>query len=242
MNIIIDIGNTCAKIALFKGEELVELIKDSNQDLSQLQKLCTRFSCKKGIIASVIHLSDKITAQLKACSVNWLYLNQETPLPIKNCYKTPETLGYDRIAAIIGANSSHPSCNILVIDAGTAITYDFLNEKEEYIGGNISPGIDMRLKALHHFTDKLPLVEKCGATPLLGYDTNTAIRSGVIQGVKMEICENIRLFREKYANVLVFLTGGEQIPFDGKIKNSIFADSFLLLKGLNRILNYNDCI
>jgi type III pantothenate kinase len=242
MNLVIDIGNTCSKIAIFNQKDLVKIVYDSNESLEKLKDLYQEFSCKKGIIASVIELNATIHSQLNALPIDWFFLNHNTPLPITNSYKSPTTLGYDRIAAVVGANEIFPSQNLLVIDAGTAITYDFLNDKNEYLGGNISPGINMRFKALHNFTNQLPLIDKEGEIPLWGYDTTTAIRSGVVQGVKFEITENIRLFKEKYANLLVFLTGGEQIPFDCNIKNSIFADSFLLLKGLNRILNYNDSI
>lgn len=173
-----------------------------------------------------------------------LYLDGETPIPIINRYNTPQTLGTDRLAAVIGAYAEGKRrtgihAPILVIDLGTAITYDFITAEGEYLGGNISPGIDMRLRALNAFTDKLPLVSHQGECPPVGHSTETAIRSGVINGVKHEIHGTIQHFLVKYPQLLIFLTGGDAIDFDEPLKKRIFADKFLVIKGLDQILKYN---
>ena len=168
-------------------------------------------------------------------------MDHTTPLPIRNLYATPQTLGTDRLAAVIGAYEETKQLTgryapALVIDAGTAITYDFINARGEYLGGNISPGVEMRFKALHQFTSRLPLTEAEGPHPSIGHSTDTAIRCGVMDGVRHEIEGFIRSFSVKQSNLLIFLTGGDSIEFDERIKNRIFADKFLVAKGLNSIL------
>ena len=156
MNLIIDIGNTVAKIALFDGAEIVNVIYDSNQTLDCLDEVCAKYPVERGIVATVINLSECVTERLNALPIFLLYLGKETVLPVINLYETPETLGYDRIAAVVAANEQFPNKNILVIDAGTCITYEFIDSKGQYHGGNISPGLQMRFKALYQFTDRLP--------------------------------------------------------------------------------------
>ena len=180
--------------------------------------------------------------RLEQLSFPVIRLTHETPVPIKNLYKTPETLGADRLAAVIGANAIRPNRDLLIIDAGTCITFDFIDKHGQYHGGNISPGMEMRLKALHAFTAKLPEVTADGETPTYGDSTETAIRAGVYHGIAFEIEGYIRQLQKNYPQLLVFLTGGDRFSFDTNLKSSIFADSFLVLKGLNRILAYNDKI
>lgn len=242
VNLVIDIGNTAAKMAVFEGGILVETFHGNNHSLTDLPEIAKKYPLQKGIIASTITLTDDIHAQLNAMGIRMLHVNSETPIPITNLYKTPQTLGMDRLAAIIGGNELKPQTDLLVIDAGTCITYDFLNAKGEYFGGNISPGINMRLKALHKFTDKLPLVAPDGETPVWGNTTETAIRAGVINGIALEIEGYIRQVKEKYSSLAVFLTGGDGFAFDLNKRNDILADKFLVLKGLNRILDYNDTL
>ena len=144
------------------------------------------------------------------------------------------------MAAVVAANEQFPGRDILVIDAGTCITYEFIDSQGQYHGGNISPGLQMRFKALHQFTGRLPLVAPQGCTPALGKDTETAMRAGVWKGIEYEISGYITAMKHKYPEVLVFLTGGDDFSFDTNVKSVIFADRFLVLKGLNRILNYNN--
>lgn len=241
MNLIIDIGNTMAKIALFSPEgEMVKVLTSSNQSLDCLTALCREYSIKQGIVAPVIDLNEQVLADLAALPCPLLWLNEQTALPVVNLYETPQTLGYDRMAAVVGANEQFPHRDILVIDAGTCITYEFIDSKGQYHGGNISPGMQMRFKSLHQFTARLPFVTAEGRTIPLGKDTETAIRAGVLKGMEYEISGYIQAMKHKYPELLVFLTGGDDFSFDSSVKNIIFADRFLVLKGLNRILNYNN--
>ncbi len=239
MNLIIDIGNTVAKLAVFDKDDLVEVIRGSNHSLDCLAMLYHKYPIENGIIASVITLSGTIRRQLAKLPFPILELNHQVPVPITNKYRTPETLGMDRLAAVVGANYMCPNRDLLVIDAGTAVTYEFIDSEGNYRGGNISPGIYTRFKALNACCDKLPLIDRSGETPVFGYDTETAIRTGVIKGMEFEIEGYITLMQKKYPNLLVFLTGGDKFSFDTNLKSIIFADRFLVLKGLNRILNYN---
>ena len=240
MNLIIDIGNTVAKVALFDDEVLVDVVYDSNQSLDSLLDICIKHKIEQAIVATVIDLTDLVVAQLHKMAVPLLWLDHQTALPINNLYETPDTLGYDRIAAVVGAREQFPDKNLLVIDAGTCITYEFIDAQGAYHGGNISPGLQMRFKALHQFTGRLPLVSRQGRLLPLGKDTETAIRAGVIKGMENEILGYIVTLKLKYPELLVFLTGGDEFSFDTNLKSIIFADRFLVLKGLNRILNYNN--
>ena len=242
MNLVIDIGNTTAKIAVFDSQEPVEVVHTSNRTLSSLTGITGKYPIKKGIVSSVITLTDEAKTTLANIGIPLLFFTPETPIPITNLYETPQTLGSDRLAAVVAANDMHPGHDALVIDAGTCITYDFIDAAGNYRGGNISPGVDMRLKALHTFTDKLPLISAEGECQLWGNTTEGAIRSGVIRGIEMEMSGYIIETSQKHPDLYVFLTGGNNFSFDMKIKNTIFADKYLVLKGLNRILNYNETI
>ena len=242
MNLIIDIGNTTAKWAIFEEGKMIKADRCSNQSLDALETLYRQYPIKKGILSSVITLNEKVRQQLKELPFPVLEFTYQTPIPVRNLYQTPKTLGMDRLAAVIAAYTQHPNTPSLVIDAGTCITYDFIDEAGQYQGGNISPGVDMRFKALHAFTDKLPHVSATGETPDYGKSTETAIRSGVIRGIEHEICGYIQQQKKNYPSLLVFLTGGTEFSFDTNLKSGIFADGFLVLKGLNRILEYNEVI
>jgi type III pantothenate kinase len=172
-----------------------------------------------------------------------LQLSWETPLPLKINYKTPQTLGLDRIAAVVGANVKYPENNVLVIDMGTCITFDLLSEQKTYLGGSISPGFQMRFTALNQQTGKLPLIQfKKEKLKFIGDSTETSIISGVYYGIKNEIEGTIQHYLTQYPNLKIVVTGGDANRFDLEPKNRIFADEFLVLKGFNEILNYNDKI
>lgn len=240
MNLIIDIGNTSTKLAVFDENALLEVFSEPGQSVGVLPELLNAYDIRHGIVSTVVDIHPHIVEQLSALHFPVLWPDKDTPLPVVNLYETPETLGYDRIAAVIGAWDRFPGKDILVIDAGTAITYEFIDAQGRYHGGNISPGVCMRFKALNQYTSRLPLVASPGRLLPIGKDTDTAIRAGVMVGIQYEMNGYILSLRDKYPGLLVFLTGGDEFSFDSNLKNIIFADRFLVLKGLNRILNYNN--
>lgn len=239
MNLIIDVGNTRTKISVFSKSEMQDHITISAIDTNYIQNLTHKYAIKNCIVSSVSTSADTIFALLPQ-SIKPIFLNKDTPLPIRNHYKSPHSLGSDRIAAACGAFHLYPNENILVIDAGTALTYEFINNQGEYLGGAITPGITMRFKALHKFTSKLPLVDSNIATaPLIGNTTESCIQSGVLNGIFAEADGIIDRYKQYYTNLQVILTGGDTKHFDKNLKNSIFAAPFLVEIGLNRILHYN---
>ena len=245
-NLVIDIGNTFTKIAVFDADELLytEHYKIVNTDI--LNDLLNTYPVKKAIISSV-----------KKDKEEWQsVLNEKTPLTyfnagmttgIHNKYLTPQTLGLDRLAAVTGANYLYPGKNSLVIDGGTSITYDYVDKDGNYFGGSISPGLTMRYNALNYYTSGLPVV-KADETfnESYGNDTQTAIRSGVQNGVKYELEGFIKNYKKDEQQLNIILTGGDSIFFDRLLKNSIFApyikiEPHLVLKGLNAaIQKHND--
>ncbi len=240
MRLIVDIGNTFTKLGVSdKTNKITNLVSFTNNN-QQIYDYIVSYSIKNAIISNVGSNNFKLIELLKNLEIPSIFFNHKTPIPIKNLYSTPETLGVDRLAAIVGAFSLFKNKNILIIDAGTALTIDFINEKAEYLGGNISPGIEMRFKALNKFTSKLPLVSKSNNFNYIGNSTKNAIISGVQQGMINEIEGYINNFSKKYKNLKVILTGGDSFFFEKNIKNTIFANSELVLYGLNYILQYND--
>ena len=237
MNLIIDIGNNSAKFFLFQGEQIILHTRKENSSFDVIDEWNKLYDIDKVIVSSVITDCESLLDEISKLQCPVIRFDKSTPLPLEVNYRTPGTLGSDRIAAAVGAWGEAPGRNILVIDAGSAITIDFVGKDGKYNGGNIAPGIKMRLRALHEYTDRLPMVEKEGDIPAIGYDTETAIRSGVINGVCHEIEGYINEFKQKYCDVLVFLTGGDEKPLKNRIKSCIFADKYLVAKGLNRILN-----
>lgn len=194
---------------------------------------------KKVILSSVKPYDEELKRVLSEEFDQFIELDHQTALPIDNLYETPETLGKDRIAAAVGANELFPDQNLLIIDAGTAITYDLVSEKNQFVGGNISPGLEMRFKALNHFTGKLPLVEYSNDYEPVGKNTIDAIRAGVQNGILFEIAQTIDLFNRNYQNLHIIMTGGDSYFFDKKLNYSIFVNFNLTLIGLNRILEHN---
>jgi type III pantothenate kinase len=237
VNIVIDQGNTVAKVALFEKKKLWNVFYFDSLSQEVLHEIISRYDVEQGILCAVKQVSAAVLSYLKDRLPFFFELHRQMRLPLALDYRTPQTLGMDRIAAAVGACMQQPGKNLLVIDAGTAITFDFVDENGCYKGGNISPGPELRFKALHHFTGKLPLIDKQGDIPALGYDTATAIRSGVIAGIIREIDSYVDDYK-KNCNVFAFLTGGYSFYFESKLKNPIFADGNLVLKGLNEILNY----
>ena len=241
MNLTVDIGNTCTKLVAFDGQEPVDEMRMDDGEAYKFGAFCSKHDFTRGIFSSVVCLSREMEEALSALPFPMMRLQSGiTPVPIDNKYKTPLTLGTDRLAAVVGAHFRQRGHDALVIDIGTCITYDFVTAAGEYLGGNISPGPTIRLKALHNFTASLPMVERKGYTPLLGDSTETAMRSGVMRGVVYEVESYIRDFILKYPNLFVYLTGGVHLDLQIPEKKCIFADNFIVPYGLNRILLYNE--
>jgi type III pantothenate kinase len=240
LNLIIDIGNSRTKIALFnQGERMVSFPVDCFTS-ENLKQLLNDFPSVEGaIVSSVKENQELLLTALKKLIPFTIYLDHNTHLPIENLYETPDTLGKDRIAAAVGANKLFPDKNLLVIDAGTAITYDFISEKNQYFGGFITPGLNMRFRALNHFTDKLPLLKPEISDNYQGNNTNNSIRGGIQYGLKGEINQMIKYFNDLYGNLTIILTGGDAPYFEKLLKNNIFVAEEITLLGLNTILEFN---
>lgn len=240
MNLVIDMGNTAVKAAVFQNNKLLEKFQFPRENFfKKNQEIFNSYpKIDYSILSSVVITNQSEVDLIKERSKLQI-LNKDLLLPFTNLYKTPETLGIDRLALIGGAAVAFPKNNVLVIDAGTCITFDFKNDHNEYFGGAISPGIRMRFKALHTFTSKLPLVEFKEDAELIGEDTEGSILSGVINGAVAEIAEIINTYKSKHKDLTVILTGGDTQFLSKRLKNSIFANSNFLLEGLNYILEFN---
>lgn len=239
MNLIIDIGNTRIKTAVFDDGKLIHnesITKESF--VSEAKAIIRKYKCTNAIISSVGSINESQIDELRA-EINLIELDFNLKVPFVNKYATPKTLGVDRIALVSSAVATYPNKNVLIIDAGTCITYDFLNNKGYYYGGSISPGLQMRYKALNVFTEKLPLLEPSEIVELIGNSTEKCIHSGVINGVINEIDGIINQYRKKNVDLTVVLTGGDLNFLSNKLKNSIFANPNFLLEGLDTILTYN---
>jgi type III pantothenate kinase len=208
-------------------------------DLDRLCWLSETWGVTKTIVSSVVSLDNSLKNNIRDALPGAMFVDTFTPLPIENLYSTPGSLGIDRLCAAVGANYLFPSTNLLVIDAGTAITIDQVNDSNQFVGGNISPGITTRFRALHHFTSKLPLVEIQESFDKIGSSTESAIVAGVQLGVLYEISSYIHDFLTLHPCSKIIITGGDAFFFEKNLKYTIFVEPFLVQKGLNRILNYN---
>ena len=237
MILLLDFGNTRVKAAV-KEDGGLRHIYSGPVILQNLTDAVAGLDIDGGMWCSVHPLDPSVMEWVQGLGLT--ALTPSTPIPLGNAYSTPQTLGMDRIAAAVGAWSMKPGHDILVVDSGTAITYDFISAQGVYLGGNIAPGISLRLKALHEHTGALPLVDAMGELLEFGHDTETAIRSGVINGIRHELDGYIAELRSKNALLLVFLTGGDAEYFDIKAKSTTFAVPDLVLRGLSRITEYNE--
>lgn len=238
-SLVIDVGNSFTKTAIFNGDELLNVEKHERISVDFLSQLFKKYNISKSI-TSVVGSLDFECEQFIIKKAKLIHFSSSTPTPIVNLYKTPSTLGADRLAAAVAANTLFPSVNVLSVDCGTAMTFDLVTKEGEYLGGAISPGISTRFKALNHFTQKLPLIEIADNFQLIGYDTKSSILSGVLNGVINEIDGYINSVRMQFSPLEIVFTGGDAFFLDKKLKNSIFVNPNLVLFGLNRILNYNE--
>ncbi|MDC8003015.1 type III pantothenate kinase [Aureisphaera galaxeae] len=240
MNLIIDVGNTSIKLAVFVQDELAKRVVSLTETFSEdLEQLVEDFPSLQHCIVSSVGGFGKKELDLLGEKFEVLELNHKTPVLFQNNYETPTTLGVDRIALVSAAAAQYPDENILVIDAGSCITYDFLTAKNEYLGGAISPGLQMRYKALNTFTANLPLLETETPETFIGGSTQDSMHIGVVKGMAHEIDGFIEEYKEDFYDLTVILTGGDTHFLRDRIKNDIFANSNFLLEGLNHILEYN---
>jgi type III pantothenate kinase len=237
LNLVVDIGNTRVKAALFEGNILIEN-KVYNQISDLLSDTLFIFKAKNAIIGSVVVGLDDFYADLNALIPTKIF-KADTKIPLKNLYQSVSTLGSDRIIASVGGYYLYPNSNLLIIDTGTCIKYNFTNSQNEYLGGGISPGIQMKFKALNQFTSKLPLINFDKTyNNLIGTNTENSILSGVLNGTVEEVDGIISQYNDEFTNLICILTGGDSEYLAKRLKNSIFAHQNLILKGLNDILNY----
>ena len=240
MNLIIDIGNTSTKLAVFQRDKV--LIAKTVEGFSlviEVENLLKQFTeIKRGFLSSVGFLSEDELKTLEK-RLPMTVLNSTLKLPFKVHYKTPNSLGADRLALMAAAATQYSGKNVLVIDAGSCITYDFIDSKKNYLGGAIAPGIQMRYKSLGDFTSSLPTLQKIVPKNSIGNSTHDSIHSGVINGVLYEIEGTVNEYQNKYPDLTVILTGGDADFLCKQLKISIFANSDFLLEGLNFLLEYN---
>ena len=232
-NLCIDIGNTRVKYGIFHNNDLVDIFYNEKD----ITNIFATFKVSQSIISCVRKDIPEIITDFTTTLNKNLILTYNSRLPIQIIYDTPETLGMDRIAAAVGANHIFQDQNCIVIDAGTCITMDFISEENVYLGGNISPGILTRIRAMNHYTGKLPMVEIELPEDILAKNTTHALQNGAVRGTIWEISAFIEEIFSKYGTSMIVFTGGDAKYFVNYIKTPIFADQNLVLKGLNVILN-----
>lgn len=238
VNICIDWGNTQVKAGLFEAGVLTNSFTYPSYDaLIRLVDLVEEYKPSYAILSSVSNKSTELESMLTTNVKKLIVMTDKTPLPIMNAYSS-DTVGADRLAMAVGAYNEYPGKNNLVVCLGTCITYNFIHNRT-FRGGAISPGLHMRLKAMHEFADRLPEVSMDGEALLLGYDTETCMRSGAVFGIISEVDGMVNEFKNKYSDFNAVLTGGDMTYFAGKLKCEIFADPDIILKGLNIILKHN---
>ncbi len=238
MKLVIDIGNTRTKVGVFKKAKLKKKEIWLEWNLDRLKAFVAEWDIQQVALSTSAKVSKSVERYLSK-HFYYIRLTEQTPLPIKNHYQTPKTLGKDRLAAVMGAYALYPNQNCLVIDAGTCITYDLLTKEGDYWGGNIAPGVKMRFQAMHEFTANLPLVDFRKLKKDYGYSTVTAMRVGGQLGAVLEMDGFIRLYEAQYGRINTILTGGDAIFFDKNLKTKIFVNHNLVFTGLNKILEYN---
>ncbi len=234
-----DFGNTRLKIAFFQNAKLTEVFVIENDEIATIGSVLEKFDAQKTILSSVINHNPEIEILL-AKKTKFHKLSHLSKLPLTTPVGKPETIGADRLALTAAVVYFFPRQHNLVIGMGSCITYNFINADHEFLGGGISPGMEMRMRSLNQFTAKLPIVKPDGNVPLVGYDTVTNILSGVVMGMAKEIDGFIDTYKERYGNFNVHLTGGDLVYLAPHLKNQIFADPELIFKGLYAISEVNN--
>ena len=239
MNFVLDIGNTNVKAAVFQADGLIDSKIVSLGDLGNVIDEFLKKHNPSHLIASSVSATMEELTELIDNRIPWLFFTNEVELPISVEYQSKKTLGSDRLAGIMAVYNEYPKKNVLVIDAGTCITYDLLTFDNRYFGGSISPGLAMRYKSIHQFTKNLPDLDPISQPSLIGQTTEESIHSGIINGINFEIDGVINAYRKRFGNLIIITTGGDSKNFVKELKNTIFADQNLILKGLNKILSHH---
>ncbi|HMT95190.1 MAG TPA: type III pantothenate kinase [Ferruginibacter sp.] len=239
ITLCLDFGNSRKKLAVFHNKKIKAQRVLTSDNPAEIEPVLKEFKPQKSILSSVINHNPLLEEQLKTATV-FHKLSAATKINFTTPVAKPETIGADRLAMVAAAVHFFPKKNNLVIGLGSCITYNFINQLHEFLGGAISPGMQMRFKAMHEFTALLPLVEEDWNFPLIGYDTKTNLQSGVLNGMASEIDGIINRYRAKYRNFNVVLTGGNTAHFASRLKNKIFADPNFLFKGLYALSEYNN--
>ena len=234
----LDFGNTRRKVGIFEGDQLVTTVVLDSNEVQQLKELVLLHKPKQSILSSVILHDPEIETLLKD-QTSFHKLNHQSKLPFTVPVGKPETMGTDRLAIAAASVHLFPGQNNLAIGLGSCITFNFINQDHEFLGGSISPGMEMRFRAMHEFTAKLPLATAEWNVPLIGYDTKTNLQTGVVLGMAKEIDGLIEAYSGRYGNFNALLTGGDIRIFQPHLKNKIFADSELIFKGLYAISQIN---
>jgi type III pantothenate kinase len=236
-NLAIDRGNTFAKVGVFAGPDLVSFSERLGD--AEVQALVRAHAPAHVIVADVRGQGLDWLREAAGPAQLWA-MSAQVPVPVVNLYQTPHTLGMDRLAAAIGAHALHGGQPLLVMDAGTCLTYDFVDQEGRYHGGGISPGLHMRFRALHHFTAKLPELQPAeGEVALVGGSTAEAIQSGVVLGMVAEIGGMVGLYAQAHPGLQVLMCGGDAAFLAKKVKHPIFVSQTLVVTGLNAVLSYN---
>ena len=239
ITICFDFGNTRKKAAIFKKKELEEIIVLKDDSNESIQSLLQQYKPQKSILSSVVDHNPVIETILTGAT-QFHKLNHLTKVAFTTPVGKPESIGADRLALAAAAVHYYPTKNNLVIGMGTCVTYNFINKYHEFVGGAISPGMEMRLRAMHEFTAKLPLIKAYSNVPLIGYDTTTNLLTGAVLGMAKEMDGFIDAYKEKFGNFNVLLTGGDLVHLASHLKNKIFADPDLIFKGLYAISEVNN--
>jgi type III pantothenate kinase len=239
MIIVVDVGNSRIKAAVFEGATLFEILVFSKIDLQKnIENILKKFEKITDLVVSSVGDVEKLSFLEYDKVLNVHFLSHKDPFPFDNCYATPKTLGIDRMVLAAGATLQFPNQNRLVIDAGTCITYDFIDVENNYLGGAITPGLRLRYEALHNFTAKLPLLSLESPQSFIGASTSESIHSGVVNGLVYEVDGFIDEYKAMYSNFIIILTGGDTDFLAKRLKNTIFANSNFLLESLNQTFQY----
>ena len=234
-----DFGNTRLKCGVFENDIFKEDILLPDDSIVTIEQLLQKYQPQNSILSSVIK-HDEAVETILSNNTRFHKLSHNTKLNFTTAVSKPESIGADRLALIAAAVHFYPAKNNLVVGLGTCITYNFINQYNQFIGGAISPGMELRFKSMHDYTALLPLVNKDWNFPVIGYDTKTNLQSGVIAGITYEIDGFINEYARKYSNFNAVLTGGDTSYFAGQLKNKIFADPYFLFKGLYALSETNN--